>query len=155
MVKIRRIMKKILLIFSAFFLFISCQCKSDDISINISYVGNYDFPTDIFLTNYEILKKIEVYQSVYEVNNSCVMIDVRNYIIKNHSREFSKFNKLKIIIAEKNIEKIYYFNADDGIKFINYLRKNVYIKKDNKYFNDQYFKNNLLSSLEYKLKNPF
>ena len=94
-------MKKIFLLISIFtsFIFISnCQCRTDDIIVNIRYVGNFDLPMDILLTNITNLKKREIYQSVYEVEEKCMMQNVKTFVINHHSKETHKINKLKITI---------------------------------------------------------
>lgn len=148
-------MKIIILIFSALFLFIGCQCKSEKISVNISYVGNQDLRMDIVLANNRVKKDTNIYyQRSYEVKNSCIMQNIKDYIIRNHSQKLYRTNKLKITITEGKENKIYYFNAEDGIKFIDLLIKKVSVKADpkNQYSNDEYFKTSELPPFKNQLK---
>jgi len=150
-------MKKIFLLISIFtsFIFISnCQCRTDDIIVNIRYVGNFDLPMDILLTNITNLKKREIYQSVYEVEEKCMMQNVKTFVINHHSKETHKINKLKITIFTNKKEQVYFFNGKDGIDFIDFLINNTSVKTNskNKYANDAYFKESELSSIKYQLK---
>lgn len=42
-------------------------------TVNIRYIGNYDFTMDILLTNIMNLKKRVIHQSMYEVEDKCMM----------------------------------------------------------------------------------
>lgn len=136
-------MKKIIIfVLVAIFTIISCHKKTENILINITYVGNYDHAMDVFLTNYQPTIKIDnAYQSIYEVKNVGMLEVVENYIIKNYSTRTYRTNKLKVVLTIDNKEKIYFFNSKDGIDFIDYLINNVEIKssKTNKYQTNQYF----------------
>lgn len=67
-------MKKIFLLIYICISFIdSCQCKPKNMTVNIRYIGNYDFTMDILLTNIMNLKKRVIHQSMYEVEDKCMM----------------------------------------------------------------------------------
>lgn len=136
-------MKKILIIiFGAIFIIISCHKKTENILINIKYVGNYDHAMDVFLTNYQPNIKIDnAYQSIYEIEEGIMLEKVKKYVENQHSKHVYKTNKIKVTVIMDNNEKIYFFNADDGIKFINFLIANIKVQnsKTNKYTTNQYF----------------
>lgn len=135
-------MKNLLIVFlSIFFLCSSCQSKPLDSEINIVYVGNYDFPMDIILTNYEAPIESKPYQSIYEVKKGEMINKVVKYILANHSNKTYRTNKLKVIVTTKNKKSSYYFNAEDGVKLISFLISNVEVNnsKINKYKTNQYF----------------
>lgn len=149
-------MKNILiLILSVIFLLEGCKNKVENILINIKYIGNYDRPMDIFLSNYQPSIKIDnAFQSIYEVENENVLKKVEEYIIINHTEKTYRTNKLKVIIIKNKDEKKYFFNAGDGIRFIDYLIENIKVKnnEDNKYKNNQYFIESELPSFKNQLK---
>ncbi|EKB60685.1 hypothetical protein [Bergeyella zoohelcum] len=91
-------MKNILiLILSVIFLLEGCKNKVENILINIKYIGNYDRPMDIFLSNYQPSIKIDnAFQSIYEVENENVLKKVEEYIIINHTEKTYRTNKLKV-----------------------------------------------------------
>lgn len=148
-------MKNIILLFLFSFFSISCkeECKSSPILIVISYVGNQDRPYEEFLVNYDLKMELNSFESIYKVENSCGLRNVRDYIIAHNSKNTHKINKLKLTIIENNDEKkIFFFDAPDGLKFINYLEKEVQISSQNLYYDDKYFKRNVLPSLRNQLK---
>lgn len=149
-------MKKILiLVLGAIFLLGGCQNKTENILINIKYIGNYDRPMDIFLSNYQPSIKIDdAYQSIYEVKNEKVLKEVEKYIIKNHTEKTYRTNKLKVTIIKNKNENDYFFNSESGIKFIDNLIDNVQVKnsKTNKYKTNQYFIESELPPFKNQLK---
>lgn len=149
-------MKKILVLtLSAVFLLISCQSKTEDILINIAYVGNYDHAMNIFLTNYQPKINIDnAYQSIYEVKNKEELTRVKKYILKNHSEKTYRTNKLKVVVIAGTDEKVYFFNSEDGIKFIDYLINNIVVEnsRTNKHQTNQYFIESELPPFKNQLK---
>lgn len=149
-------MKKILiLVLSAIFLLGGCQNKTENILINIRYIGNYDRAMDIFLSNYKPNIKIDnAYQSIYEVKNEKVLEEVEKYIIKNQSEKTYRTNKLKVTIIKNKKEEIFFFNSEKGINFIDYLIENIKVKNSetNKYKTNQYFIESELPPFRNQLK---
>ncbi|SHE73725.1 hypothetical protein [Chryseobacterium vrystaatense] len=149
-------MKKILiLVLSAIFLLGGCQNKTENILINIRYIGNYDRAMDIFLSNYKPNIKIDnAYQSIYEVKNEKVLEEVEKYIIKNQSEKTYRTNKLKVTIIKNKKAEIFFFNSEKGINFIDYLIENIKVKNSetNKYKTNQYFIESELPPFRNQLK---
>ncbi len=149
-------MKKILiLVLGIVFLLVSCQNKTENVLINIKYVGNYDHAMDIFLSNYKPSIKIDnAYQSIYEVKNEEILQEVEKYIIGNHSEKTYRTNKLQITITKNKNEKKYFFNSKDGAKFIDYLIDNIEVKNSttNKHKTNQYFLESELPPFKNQLK---
>lgn len=149
-------MKKILiLVLAVVFLLVSCQNKTENILINIEYVGNYDNAMNIFLSNYKPNIKIDnAFQSIYEVKNKEILKEVEEYIIENQSEKTYRTNKLKITITKNKNEKKYFFNSEDGSKFIDYLIDNIEVKNSttNKYRTNQYFLESELPPFKNQLK---
>ncbi|OJX33141.1 MAG: hypothetical protein BGO86_03870 [Chryseobacterium sp. 36-9] len=149
-------MKKLLIyILGTVFLLINCQNKTENILINVKYVGNYDHAMDTFLTNDQPNIKIDnAYQSIYEVKNKKILEKVKDYVIENHSKNTYRTNKLKVAITVNRKEKNYFFNSKDGIKFIDFLIQEVSVKTDpkNQYSNDEYFKTSELPPFKNQLK---
>lgn len=149
-------MKKILiLVLSAIFLLGGCQNKTENILINIRYIGNYDRAMDIFLSNYKPNIKIDnAYQSIYEVKNEKILEEVEKYIIKNQSEKTYRTNKLKVTIIKNKKEEIFFFNSEKGINFIDYLIDNIKVKNSdtNKYKTNQYFIESELPPFRNQLK---
>lgn len=136
-------MKKIIIfVLGAIFIIISCREKTENILINIKYVGNYDHAMDVFLTNYQPTIKIDnAYQSIYEVKNGEMLEVAEKYIVNNYSKKTYRTNKLEVNLTIDNKEEIYFFNADDGIRFIDFLINHLKVKNSttNKYQTNQYF----------------
>lgn len=149
-------MKKVIIfIFGAIFMIISCQNKTENILINITYVGNYDHAMDVYLTNYHPNIKIDnSYQSIYAAEDEKMLEKVKNYVVDNHSKHIYRTNKLKVILTTNNKEKIYFFNAADGIKFIDFLIIHVKVENSetNKYQTNQYFIESELPPFKNQLK---
>ncbi|WP_187478104.1 hypothetical protein [Amniculibacterium sp. G2-70] len=148
-------MKKILiLVLGMVFLLISCQNRTENILINVNYVGNYDHQMDILITN-KIKKDTNIYkQRSYAVTAEKMLDKIRDYVIENHSKKTFRTNKLKVVVFVDKKEEIYYFNAKDGIKFIDYLMKNIRIKdsKTYQYQTNQYFLESELPPFKNQLK---
>lgn len=149
-------MKKIvILVLGVIFLLGGCQNKTENILINIKYIGNYDRPMDIFLSNYHPSIKIDnAYQSIYEVKNEKVLKEVEKYIITNHTEKTYRTNKLKVTIVKNNGEKKYFFSSESGMEFIDYLLDNIEVKNSTttKYKTNQYILESELPPFKNQLK---
>ncbi|WP_250253715.1 hypothetical protein [Chryseobacterium sp. Marseille-Q3244] len=147
-------MKNTILFLLVLFICFSCgkKCSNEQILITINYAGNQDRYEEYFLLNYSLSEKLALNQSEYRVQNNCMLQNIKSYAQLHNSKFVHKLNKLKVVIIEKNVKKQYFFNATDGIRFIDFLEKEVYISPDNKYFNDQYFKKEVLPVLRSELK---
>lgn len=133
---------------------LNCSCRPENIIINIKYVGDFDFPMDVYLANYIHTRNSEKYQQSYLVEDGCSMSKIADYVIENQSKKTFRSNKLKIAIFKGSTEETYYFDAKDGTQFIEFLIKNIDVKSDlpDNPFGNKYFKNSELPPYINQLK---